>query len=61
MMMIILLLSYDREHINRNAMKKSQLMKFRPTMKFIESYLHDVAKKADFRNILHNKLSVEVI
>lgn len=41
-------------------MKASQMKKFEATMIFIENYLHDVAKKADFRNILHNKLSLEV-
>jgi len=41
-------------------MRASQLTEFKATMIFIENYLHDVAKKADFRNILHNKLSVEV-
>ncbi|CAL8115015.1 unnamed protein product [Orchesella dallaii] len=49
---------YDRYHAQR---RQSQFQLFEPTIQFIEKYLKTVRDKTQFQNILHNKLSVEIL
>lgn len=50
--------SYDQYHISR---RQNQFRMFKPTLEFIEKYLQAASRNSQFKNMLQNKLSVEVL